>query len=96
MRVWSFSRGGGTINAGGRAGAWFVQESWICDETFRYAESPRQSDLDIARGRNAKEVLEAHWDTWIQEDDWRWLRERGFNSVRIPVRVVAAPADDED
>ncbi len=66
-------------------GSWFVQERWICEDTFRYAESPRQSDLDIARGTNAKEVLEGHWDTWIEEEDWRWLRERGFNSVRIPV-----------
>ncbi|KAF8631479.1 hypothetical protein AX15_002389 [Amanita polypyramis BW_CC] len=66
-------------------GSWFVQEEWICGDTFRYAESPRQSDLDIARGRNAKEVMEAHWDQWIQDEDWRWLREHGFNSVRIPI-----------
>ncbi|KAK2462626.1 hypothetical protein APHAL10511_005359 [Amanita phalloides] len=66
-------------------GSWFVQERWICESTFRYAQLPGQSDLDIARGRNAKEVLEEHWDRWVQEDDWRWLREHGFNSVRIPI-----------
>lgn len=68
-------------------GSWFVQERWICGSTFvnSGASAPAQSDLDIARGPHAKQTLEAHWDTWIQESDWKWLAERGFTAVRIPI-----------
>ena len=45
----------------------------------------QQSDLDVARGINAKQILERHWDTWVTEEDWVWISERGVNTVRIPV-----------
>ncbi|KZT07056.1 glycoside hydrolase family 5 protein [Laetiporus sulphureus 93-53] len=67
-------------------GSWFVLERWIADSPFRCAASPAQSDLDVARGSNAKEILEQHWDTWITEDDWKWIADKGINTVRIPVR----------
>lgn len=66
-------------------GSWFVLERWISEEPFRFAAAPGQSDLDVARGQNAKEVLEHHWDTWITENDWVWITERGINTVRIPI-----------
>ena len=68
-------------------GSWFVLERWICEEPFRVAQHPAQSDLDIAKGQNAKEVLEHHWDSWISEDDWVWMAGKGINAVRIPVCV---------
>ncbi|KIM35755.1 glycoside hydrolase family 5 protein [Hebeloma cylindrosporum] len=66
-------------------GSWFVLERWITDEPFRCAKDPAQSDLDIALGKEAKEILEHHWDTWIQESDWEWIENRGINTVRIPI-----------
>ncbi|KAF8151326.1 glycoside hydrolase superfamily [Crassisporium funariophilum] len=66
-------------------GSWFVLERWITDEPFRCASAPGQSDLDIAHGSNAKDILEKHWDTWIQETDWEWIAQRGINTVRIPI-----------
>ncbi|KAI0367432.1 glycoside hydrolase [Pilatotrama ljubarskyi] len=66
-------------------GSWFVLERWICESPFHNAAAPAQSDLDVANGSNAKETLERHWDTWIVEDDWAWLAERGINTVRIPI-----------
>lgn len=39
----------------------------------------------MACGKDAKLILESHWDTWISEDDWDWLGERGINTVRIPI-----------
>ncbi|KAG6847092.1 hypothetical protein H0H93_010128, partial [Arthromyces matolae] len=65
-------------------GSWFVLERWITDAPFRSANAPANSDLDVARGSNARDILEKHWDTWIVEDDWAWISERGFNAVRIP------------
>ena len=66
-------------------GSWFVLERWIADSPFQHAFQPAQSDLDIARGINAKQVLVRHWDTWMTEEDWVWISERGINTVRIPV-----------
>ncbi|EJC98279.1 glycoside hydrolase [Fomitiporia mediterranea MF3/22] len=66
-------------------GSWFTLERWISDAPFRCAQHPAVSDYDVARGTNAKEILEHHWDTWITEPDWLWLSEHGINTVRIPV-----------
>ncbi|KIY50259.1 glycoside hydrolase [Fistulina hepatica ATCC 64428] len=66
-------------------GSWFVLERWIADAPFRGAAEPGQSDLDVARGSNAKQILEEHWDNWVTEGDWQWISGRGFNAVRIPL-----------
>ncbi|EPQ56601.1 glycoside hydrolase [Gloeophyllum trabeum ATCC 11539] len=66
-------------------GSWFVLERWITESPFRNAAAPAQSDLDVARGSNAKEILEHHWDTWITETDWQWLAQHGINTVRLPI-----------
>jgi arylamine N-acetyltransferase len=41
--------------------------------------------LDIANGEDAKDRLEQHWDNWITDDDWQYLVDCGFNTVRLPV-----------
>ncbi|EIW78117.1 glycoside hydrolase family 5 protein [Coniophora puteana RWD-64-598 SS2] len=66
-------------------GSWFVLERWISDSPFASAAPPGQSDLDVARGSNAKAILERHWDTWITESDFEWLAQRGVNTVRLPI-----------
>ncbi|KAG6908319.1 hypothetical protein DXG01_005295 [Tephrocybe rancida] len=66
-------------------GSWFVLERWITDQPYRFAQAPGQSDLDVARGTNARETLEHHWDNWIVEADWAWVSKRGINAVRIPI-----------
>lgn len=66
-------------------GSWFTLERWISDEPFRSAQYPAESDYDIARGENARDILEKHWDTWITEEDWKWLSDIGINTVRIPI-----------
>ncbi|KAG8217035.1 glycoside hydrolase family 5 protein [Butyriboletus roseoflavus] len=66
-------------------GCWFVLERWIADTPFAQAVHPGQSDLDVARGSRAKEILEHHWDTWITNKDFEWLAARGINAVRIPI-----------
>jgi aryl-phospho-beta-D-glucosidase BglC (GH1 family) len=69
-------------------GSWFVLERWIADTPFQYAFQPAQSDLDVTRCINAKEILERHRDTWIIEEDLVWIAERGINTVRIPVSCL--------
>jgi aryl-phospho-beta-D-glucosidase BglC (GH1 family) len=67
------------------AGSWFVLERWISDVPFQSAYEPGQSDLDVARGANARQTLEMHWNTWVKDSDWPWFVEKGINTVRIPV-----------
>ena len=66
-------------------GSWFTLERWISGMPFGQAADLAQSDLDVAKGRDAKRILEEHWDTWISDADWVWLAQHGFNTVRIPV-----------
>lgn len=68
-------------------GSWFVLERWIADSLFQNAASPGKSDYDVAKGKDAKRVFESHWDSWISEEDWKWIKEHGYNSVRIPVSL---------
>ncbi|EIW66615.1 hypothetical protein TREMEDRAFT_45727 [Tremella mesenterica DSM 1558] len=66
-------------------GSWFVLERWITEGPFNDASNAGKSDFDIASGDNAREVLEAHWDGFMSDEDWEWIVERGFNSVRLPI-----------
>lgn len=69
-------------------GSWFVLEGWMAPQSvFREAIKPKQSDMDVAKGGNPKRILEEHWDSWIVDEDWKWIKEHGYNSVRIPVRI---------
>ena len=63
-------------------------ESWVADRPFREARAPGQSDLDVAGGTHAREILQDHWRNWIVEGDWAWLAQTGINTVRIPVSLM--------
>lgn len=66
-------------------GSWFTTEDWLATELYKHAADPKKSDFDLARAPNAKQLMEHHWDTWITDADWQWIKDRGFNSVRLPV-----------
>jgi aryl-phospho-beta-D-glucosidase BglC (GH1 family) len=66
-------------------GGWFVTEGWLNLAIYNeIAVEPKGSDFDLARSGN-RAAMERHWDTWVTEDDWKWMKDRGFNSVRLPV-----------
>ena len=66
-------------------GSWFVLERWIAEKPFVNAVGKGESDHDIVQGKDAKRVLEAHWDSWVGDEDWKWIKQHGYNSVRLPV-----------
>ena len=69
-------------------GSWFVLEGWMApNSVFREAVKPKSSDMDVAQGGNAKAILEEYWDSWIGDEDWNWIKDHGYNSVRIPVSL---------
>lgn len=73
-----------------RPGSWFTLEPWIVQAPYRSASGIRASDLDVAKGKNAQDIIEDHWENFITSDDWEWLVERGINTVRLPVRTPLA------
>jgi aryl-phospho-beta-D-glucosidase BglC (GH1 family) len=66
----------------------FVLERWITPSPFRSAAAPGQSDLHVATGADARQILEHHWGNWIKDEDWQWIVDHGYNTVRIPVSLA--------
>ncbi|KAF8342202.1 putative cytoplasm protein [Cantharellus anzutake] len=64
-------------------GSWFTLERWISEAPFKEVDG--QCDLALAHGPHAKQHLEAHWDSWLKDEDWDWIRDHGYNTVRIPI-----------
>ncbi|KAF7338392.1 Glycoside hydrolase family 5 protein [Mycena venus] len=70
-------------------GSWFVHESWMTPSLFEEASGDKVSEIDIASGWNsttcAREVLETHWETFMNYSDFSYLSRIGINTVRIPI-----------
>lgn len=74
-------------------GAWFVLEQWMVPSMFICAANNQVAEIDVASGwgsiQGARQVLEHHWDTFIQENDFKYLASIGIKSVcsvpRIPL-----------
>ncbi|KAJ7273594.1 glycoside hydrolase superfamily [Mycena haematopus] len=66
-------------------GSWFVHENWITPSAFDQASGHKLSEIDIASGSNARQVLEAHWDSFLDDDDFTSLASIGINTARLPL-----------
>ncbi|KAJ1951032.1 Glucan 1,3-beta-glucosidase 3, partial [Linderina pennispora] len=72
-------------------GSMFCLEPWISTELYKpYTEgkdNPPESEGDLIEcmGSEAKQKMEAHWDSWIQRGDFERMAEIGINTVRLPV-----------
>jgi len=65
-------------------GGWFVLEGWMTPSLFEGVNGTDET-IFVETKYNSKELLEEHWATFITEEDFKWLSERGINSVRIPI-----------
>ncbi|KAF7363339.1 putative dolichyl-phosphate-mannose--glycolipid alpha-mannosyltransferase [Mycena sanguinolenta] len=66
-------------------GSWFVHENWITSSVFGQASGRKISEIDIASGSNARAVLEDHWDSFLDKDDFQSLANIGINTIRLPL-----------
>lgn len=73
----------GTIR-GVNLGGWFVLEGWMTPDLFTGVEGSDETEFMIQK-ENAAEVLENHWDTFITEEDFIWLKEHNVDYVRVPI-----------
>jgi glucan 1,3-beta-glucosidase len=66
-------------------GNWLVLEKWMSPSVFEGLDATDETTWCVELGNKASMELHHHWDTWITEEDFKWIAERGLNSVRIPV-----------
>ncbi len=71
-------------------GGWLALEKWISPSV--YAGTKAEDEFSLCQELGATEAaarLKRHRESWITADDFRWLAERGLNSVRLPINYGA-------
>jgi glucan 1,3-beta-glucosidase len=72
-------------------GGWLALEKWITPSVYAAAKAEDEYTLCEELGKaKARERLKRHRDTWVTDDDFRWLHARGINAVRLPVNYGIA------
>lgn len=66
-------------------GNWLVLERWMCPALFEGIKGQGETSFMNEFGESAAERLTAHRDSWITYNDFKYLKERGINAVRIPI-----------
>ena len=66
-------------------GNWLVLERWMAPEIFEGIKGQGETSFMNNWGDSAAERLKAHRDSWITYDDFKWIKEAGLNTVRIPI-----------
>ncbi|KAH3684780.1 hypothetical protein WICPIJ_004244 [Wickerhamomyces pijperi] len=76
-------------NFGVNFGSLFVQEKWICD---RFFINNTNNELDAISAYidthgldKTKEDLQDHWNNYVTDSDWQWLREKNVTAIRLPI-----------
>lgn len=65
-------------------GNWLLLEPWMKRSLFHSTQAIDEYSLCQVLGQGAEAFMTRHRETYIQEDDFRWLRDQGINAVRIP------------
>ncbi len=66
-------------------GGWLVLEKWLTPSLFKNAKATEEYWLCKELGAKARPLLDAHRSSFITENDFMWLKNKGVNAVRIPV-----------
>ncbi len=73
-------------------GGWLVLEQWMTPTLFAGTDAVDEYTFMQTPGARAR--LRQHQKTFIQEEDFRWMRANGVNAVRIPVGYWILEGDD--
>jgi glucan 1,3-beta-glucosidase len=67
-------------------GGWLVLEKWITPSLFAGLAAQDETQLCQELGpKQAAARLRQHRESFLTEDDFRWIAARGLNAVRLPV-----------
>ena len=64
-------------------GGWLVLERWMTPALFEGTKASDEHSFMQTDGARAK--IRQHQKAFIQEEDFRWMRDNGVNAVRIPI-----------
>jgi glucan 1,3-beta-glucosidase len=73
-------------------GSWLVLEKWMVPAIYGSTDAEDEYSLCLALGNQARARLEQHRETFITAEDFRWIKQRGLNAVRLPVGYWALEA----
>lgn len=65
-------------------GNWLLIETWMCPALIEGTDAQDEYTLCLAKGSGARDFMRRHRDTFITEEDFKFLKEWGINAVRIP------------
>ncbi|KAH8826615.1 glycoside hydrolase family 5 protein [Flagelloscypha sp. PMI_526] len=88
------------IIRGVNLGGWFVLEPWITPSIFEGTGNNKIVD-EYTMGQmmdrtEMQGILNAHWQEWITEDDFKEMSDAGLNHVRIPLGYWSVPLTSND
>ncbi|KAF2637366.1 glycoside hydrolase [Massarina eburnea CBS 473.64] len=69
-------------------GGWLVLEPWITPSLFEGLDDSIVDEYTLGQklGKDAAlKILQNHWDTWVRWEDFKKIKDSGFNVVRLPV-----------
>jgi glucan 1,3-beta-glucosidase len=73
-------------------GGWLVLEKWMVPDVYGGTPAEDEYSLCLALGDAAKSRLNQHRENFITAEDFRWIKDRGLNAVRLPVGYWALEA----
>jgi glucan 1,3-beta-glucosidase len=65
-------------------GGWLVLEKWMTPSLFEGLKAEDETNFCLELGTKAEARIREHWDTFITEEDFKWIKNVGLNTVRIP------------
>ncbi|KAI5954283.1 EXG3 [Candida jiufengensis] len=78
------------LNYGVNFGSSFVLEKWIFSDLF--SETQGDTELDAVSSLvqkngidDTRSKFENHWNSYVNDDDWKWLVDNQVTSIRLPI-----------
>jgi len=68
---------------GVNVGGWLVIEKWMTPSLFEGTDA--RNEFELSKTKQGRDRIRRHHQTFITEDDLRWLKEQGVELLRVPV-----------
>ena len=64
-------------------GGWLIVERWMTPSVFK--DTDAIDEYTLSSTTEGRKAIASHHQTFITEDDFKWLHKNGINAVRIPI-----------
>jgi len=66
-------------------GGWLVLEKWMAPELYEQYDAEDEYNLLKQMGDNKHKIIKKHRDSFISKHDFKWIKDYGIDTVRIPI-----------